>query len=84
MCAHGALQDPAMRSYVRPTKVTVPGGQVQSEGSGNAWTQGCVWQHQRRKQGHMSHIALLGPLGAGGSHSTLSWRHLGWAVPPVP
>lgn len=49
---------------LQPTKVTVPGGQVQSEGSGNAWTEGRVWQHQRRKQGHMSHKALLGPLGA--------------------
>lgn len=69
---------------LRPTKVTVPGDQVQSEGLGNAWTQGRVWQHQRRKEGRMSHTALLGPLGAGGSHSTLSWRHLGCAVPPVP
>lgn len=51
---------------LQPTKVTVPGGQVQSEGSGKAWTQGCVcvWPHQRRKWGHTSHTALLGPLGA--------------------
>lgn len=51
---------------LQPTKVTTPGGQAQREGSGKAWTQGrlCVWQHQRRKQGHTSHRALLGSLGA--------------------
>jgi len=41
---------------LQPTKVTAPGGQVQSEGLGKAWTQGrlCVWKHQTREQSHTS------------------------------
>lgn len=65
---------------LQPTKMTAPGGPVQSEGSGKG-RQGtgtfCVWQQQRRSR---STAATQ----LSGSYSTLSWTQLGWAVPPIP
>lgn len=63
---------------LQPTKTTAPGGPVQSEGSGKAWTQG----HSGSTREHQSRFIAATQLS--GSYSTLSWTQPGWAVPPVP